>query len=183
MIRYLRTGRHETARPALFLDRDGVLNRRKVNGYVVRASELELLELALGAARLARLAGAALVVITNQGCIGRGLATEVDVMKVHAALMAELAERDVTIDAIYACPHHPLADDPKQRNCTCRKPKPGMIVAAANDLNLDLRLSVFVGDQESDIAAALAAGIAVDRALSVEHHEMAELETAIRTAF
>ena len=149
------------------MDRDGVLNRHIVDGYVVEPSDFELIDLVLDAATVAQRGGAALVVITNQGVIGRERATEADVMAIHALLLATLSERGIVLDGIYACPHHPLAPDPAQRDCRCRKPKPGLILAAARDLNLDLPGSVFIGDQPSDVAAARAAGIGEERILLV----------------
>jgi len=84
-----------------------------------------------------------------------------------------LARRGIVLDGIYLCPHHPLSADPMHRNCECRKPKPGLILAAAHDLNLDVNGSILIGDQESDIAAARAAGISEDRALLIHHrHSM-----------
>ena len=68
----------------------------------------------------------------------------------------------------YVCPHHPKSPDPAQRECHCRKPKPGLIIRAAYDLNLDLAESVLIGDQPSDISAAVSAGIPEERALLVE---------------
>jgi D-glycero-D-manno-heptose 1,7-bisphosphate phosphatase len=144
-----------------------VLNRRIVDGYVTEARDFELLDIALDAAVAAQRMGAALVVATNQGCVGTHRATEAHVMGIHALLLAELSERGIAIDGIYACPHHPLAPDPARRECECRKPKPGLIIAAARDLNLDLRRSMLIGDQPTDIAAARAAGIAEDRTLLV----------------
>ena len=167
MLRYLRGEAGSAPRPALFLDRDGVLNRHIVDGYVVQPSDFEPIEVALGAAAAAQELGAALVVITNQGVIGRELATEADVMFINALLIDVLSKHGITLDAIYMCPHHPKAPDPGQRGCECRKPKPGMILAAAQDLNLDVAASVFIGDQPSDIAAARAAGMATDRTLLI----------------
>lgn len=167
MLRYLSSEAGATPRPALFLDRDGVLNRHIVDGYVTGPSEFEPIDVALEAAAAAQSLGAALVVVTNQGVIGRGLATESDVRAVHALLVAALDEHGIVLDAIYACPHHPKSPDPAQRVCECRKPKPGMILAAAHDLNLNVDDSIFIGDQPSDIAAARAAGISEDRALLV----------------
>ena len=167
MLRYIRGEPGTTPRPALFMDRDGVLNRHIVDGYVVEPSDFELIDLVLEAALVARRAGAALVVVTNQGVIGRELASEWDVMVIHALLLATLREKGIVIDGIYACPHHPLSPDPVHRECQCRKPKPGLILAAARDLNLDLKGSVFIGDQPSDVAAARAAGIGEDRILLV----------------
>ena len=167
MLRYIRGAAGPTPRPALMLDRDGVLNRRVVDGYVVEPSDFQLIDLVLDAAIVAQRAGAALVVVTNQGVIGRELATESDVMVIHALLLAALSEKGIVVDGIYACPHHPLANDPAQRDCECRKPKPELMLAAARDLNLDLTHSVFIGDQPSDIEAARAAGIGEDRILVV----------------
>jgi D-glycero-D-manno-heptose 1,7-bisphosphate phosphatase len=149
------------------LDRDGVLNRRNVDGYVIEPSDFEPLDLALDAAATAQTMGAALVVVSNQGGIGRSQATESQVMVINALLLAALAKGGLVLDGIYTCPHHPLSADLTQRNCECRKPKPGLILAAARDLNLDLTGSILIGDQESDIAAARAAGISEDRALLI----------------
>jgi D-glycero-D-manno-heptose 1,7-bisphosphate phosphatase len=167
MLRYLRGEAGSVSRPALFLDRDGVLNRRIVDGYVVEPSDFEPIDLALGAGAVAQRIGAALVVVSNQGAVGRERATESDVMVIHALLLAALSKQGIILDGIYTCPHHPLSPDPTQRNCQCRKPKPGLILAAARDLNLDLTRSVFIGDQPSDVAAACAAGIAKAQVLLV----------------
>lgn len=168
MLRYLRSDAGRAVRPALFLDRDGVLNRHIVDGYVIEPGDFELIDIALDAAVAAQKSGAALVVVTNQGSIGKRRATEAHVMAIHALLLAALDTRGIVIDAVYTCPHHPMAADPTQRDCQCRKPKPGLILAAARDLNLDLASSMLIGDQPSDIAAARAAGIAPDRTLLVE---------------
>jgi D-glycero-D-manno-heptose 1,7-bisphosphate phosphatase len=177
MLRYIRgEAPSEMARPALFMDRDGVLNRRIVDDYVIEPSDFEPLELALDAAAAAQTLGAALVVVTNQGCIGVCRAEESQIMVIHALLVAALSKRGIFLDGIYTCPHHPLAADVSRRDCRCRKPKPGLILAAADDLNLDLSNSVLIGDQPSDIEAARAAGIAEDRALLVgaaDHEDVA----------
>jgi D-glycero-D-manno-heptose 1,7-bisphosphate phosphatase len=167
-------------RPALFLDRDGVLNRRNVDGYVIEAGDFELLDMALDAAANAQRMGAALVVVTNQGCVSNGRATESQVMAIHALLVTELGERGIFVDGIYACPHHPLAPDPARKDCECRKPKPGLILAAARDLNLDLARSMLIGDQPSDIAAARAAGIPHDRILLVGGGDRADPALLVR---
>ncbi|ORW89843.1 hypothetical protein AWB92_21005 [Mycobacterium sp. IEC1808] len=180
MLRYQRTEATTTPRPALFLDRDGVLNRHIVDGYVIEPSDFEPIDLALEAAAAAQTAGAALVVVTNQGSIGTRKATESHVMVIHALLVAALAAHGIAIDAIYTCPHHPRSADPAQRYCECRKPKPGLILAAARDLNLDLARSMLIGDQPTDIAAAHAAGIAPDRALLVGPTAGTELAGRVR---
>jgi D-glycero-D-manno-heptose 1,7-bisphosphate phosphatase len=167
VLRYIRGEATSARRPALFLDRDGVLIRRIVDGYVVEPSDFEPLDLAMGAAAAAQEMGSALVVVSNQGAIGRGHATESQIMVINALLLEVLARRGIVLDGIYLCPHHPLSADPMHRNCECRKPKPGLILAAAHDLNLDVNGSILIGDQESDIAAARAAGISEDRALLI----------------
>jgi D-glycero-D-manno-heptose 1,7-bisphosphate phosphatase len=180
VFRYIRGESGATRRPALFLDRDGVLNRRNVDGYVIEADDFELLDIALDAAATAQLMGAALVVVTNQGCVSTHRATEHQVMAIHALLLTELAERGIVVDAVYACPHHPQAQDPARRDCECRKPKPGLIIAAERDLNLDLASSMLIGDQPSDIAAARAAGIPEDRTLLVGGAEQADPTLFVR---
>ncbi len=145
-------------RPALFLDRDGVINRRVVNGYVTDPASLEVLDVALEATRRAFDLGALLVVVSNQGCIAQGLATPGQVISVHAALLDQLHARSIDLDAIYWCPHHPSTTDGTSL-CGCRKPEPGMLTLAASELGIDLRRSVMVGDQPSDAGAAAAAGI------------------------
>ena len=176
MLRYIRgEARSEGPRPALFMDRDGVLNRRIVDDYVIEPSDFEPLDLAMDAAATAQMLGAALVVVTNQGCIGVRRAEESQIMVIHALLLGVLSKRGVFLDGIYTCPHHPLAADVSRRDCQCRKPKPGLILAAADDLNLDLSNSILIGDQLSDIEAARAAGIAEDRALlvgAVDHEDV-----------
>jgi D-glycero-D-manno-heptose 1,7-bisphosphate phosphatase len=99
VIRYIRGGAGSAPRPALFLDRDGVLNRHIVDGYVIEPSDFEPVDLALDAAAAAQTVGAALVVVTNQGSIGTRKATESHVMVIHALLLAALRERGIVLDA------------------------------------------------------------------------------------
>lgn len=183
MFRYIRGEAGSAPRPALFLDRDGVLNRRNIDGYVIGPTDFEALGLAWDAAEAAQKAGAALVVVTNQGGIGRCRATESDVMVIHALLLAALSKRGIVLDGIYTCPHHPQSLDSTQRDCRCRKPKPGLIIAAARDLDLDLTASILIGDQPSDMAAARAAGIAEDRALLVGGSAQIDLARFVRNAW
>jgi D-glycero-D-manno-heptose 1,7-bisphosphate phosphatase len=135
-----------------------VLNRRVVDGYVTDPAGLEILDLAVEAARRARQAGAAVIVVSNQGCIARGLATAEQIRAVQEALVVRLGKRGVLLDGVYWCPHHPLAADGADP-CTCRKPEPGMFLLAAEDLDVDLARSVMVGDHPTDEEAAAAAGI------------------------
>jgi D-glycero-D-manno-heptose 1,7-bisphosphate phosphatase len=183
MLRYLRGEAGSSPRPALFLDRDGVLNRHIVDGYVVEPDDFEPIDIVLEAAAAAQANGAALVVVTNQGAIARERATEAGVMAIHAMLVAWLGKLGIALDGIYICPHHPLSPDPTQRDCICRKPKPGLILAAARDLNLDLDTSLLIGDQPSDMAAAAAAGIAPDRTLLVAGAAATVAGQFVRTAW
>jgi D-glycero-D-manno-heptose 1,7-bisphosphate phosphatase len=147
--------------PAVFLDRDGTIIEEV--GYPSSPDEVRLVP---GAAEaLARLAdaGFALVVVTNQSGIARGLLTEDQLNHLHETLDDRFAARGARIEAFYACPHHPDPLVAKRRDlaveCTCRKPKPGMILQAAEDLDLDLEASWIVGDAWRDIQAGQAAGV------------------------
>ncbi|MCS6801466.1 MAG: HAD family hydrolase [Chloroflexota bacterium] len=140
-------------RPAVFLDRDGVVNRAIVrNGRPYPPASVQELEILPGvAAAIAALrhAGFAIVIVTNQPDVARGATSRAAVDAIHQRLREELA-----IDSIEVCWH----DDAD--GCSCRKPRPGLILAAARALRLDLRRSVLVGDRWKDIAAGKQAGVA-----------------------
>jgi len=135
----------------VLLDRDGVINRMRPD-YVKRIEELELLDGAVDAAARLSAGGRDVVVITNQSAIGRGLvsAEVVDAIHGHIAEMVRL--HGGRIRAFLICPHTP--DD----HCDCRKPAPGLILRARDELGIDLERTVVVGDQLSDLEAATAAG-------------------------
>ena len=135
-------------RRAVFLDRDGVLNRQRPGDYVKSPAELELLPGVEEAVSRLREAGLLAVIISNQQGVGKGLFTGADLDAV-----TEKLRRSVPLDAVYYCPH--LASD----GCPCRKPAPGMILRAAAELNIDLRASAMVGDSLSDLLAARAADV------------------------
>jgi D,D-heptose 1,7-bisphosphate phosphatase len=146
-------------RPALFLDRDGVLNHDI--GYPTKSADVHWVEGAARAVRIAKDAGYAVVVVSNQSCVARGLATEAEVRALHQWMAAELAEQGATIDAWYHCPYHPAASNidylhPRHFE---RKPNPGLILRAALELALDLNDSLLIGDKPTDIEAANSAGI------------------------
>ncbi len=146
-------------RRAVFLDRDGVLNHDR--GHVSRPEDFEWLPGAMRALRTLQSAGWALVVATNQSGIARGLYGPAEYANLTAWIHSELAQRGITLDAVYHCPH--LPDAPLaawRRQCDCRKPAPGMLRRAARDLGLDLSACVMVGDKPTDIAAGRAAGVA-----------------------
>ena len=138
-------------RPALFLDRDGVLNID--HGYVGRPADFEPVEGVFEVLRKAIAYGYALIVVTNQSGIGRGFFTqdEYDALETH--IFQLFAEAGCPLTAIYHCPHT------QDANCDCRKPRPGMIIRAAREHGIDLSQSVMIGDKPSDMEAAQRAGI------------------------
>lgn len=137
--------------PAIFLDRDGVINRNRPD-HVKSWPEFEFLPGALEALRnLARL-GWPIVVISNQGVIGRGLVSCDTVDMINAQMIDEVRCAGGRIDAVFHCPHRP------GENCSCRKPRPGLLLYAAHHLRLDLSCSFMVGDAETDVFAAQAVG-------------------------
>jgi histidinol-phosphate phosphatase family protein len=148
-------------KPAIFLDRDGVLNQ-EVNG-VHRPEDLRLLDGTGEALKAINQAGVPAICVTNQPDIAKGFMTEADLARVHCALDTHLAEQGSYLDDLDFCPHHPQKGfsgevDALKIDCTCRKPKPGMLLAAAERHNLDLSRSWLVGDRYTDVAAAKAAG-------------------------
>lgn len=137
-------------RPAVFLDRDGTLIEDV--GYLTPDSVLEVFPWSIDAVRLLKRAGYAVVVVTNQGGIGRGLYTGEFVEATHRALGDRLAAAGAAVDAWHYCPHHPESRDPRlAAPCACRKPAAGMVHDAARALGLDLARSWVIGDQWRDI--------------------------------
>ena len=146
-------------RRAVFLDRDGVLNQDR--GYVSRPEDFEWMPGTMHALRALRRAGWALVVVTNQSGIARGLYGPAEYQNLTAWMRSELARHGIALDGVYHCPH--LPDAPLaawRRQCDCRKPAPGLLRRAARDLDIDLAASVMVGDKPSDILAGRAPGFA-----------------------
>jgi lipopolysaccharide heptosyltransferase II len=139
-------------RRAIFLDRDGTL--LDLVPYLHDPAQVRLVPGAAEALRAARQAGFALVVVTNQSGIARGLFREEDVTRVHARVQEALAPAGVAIDRFYHCPHHPDFTGP----CDCRKPEPGLYRRAAAELGLDLQRSFAIGDTVEDLQAAQRAG-------------------------
>jgi D-glycero-D-manno-heptose 1,7-bisphosphate phosphatase len=141
------------SRPAVFIDRDGTLTDEV--GYVNHPSRLRLLPRSADAVRRLNDAGVPAVVVTNQAGIARDYFTEDVLHAVNAELVAQLAKSGARLDGIYWCVHHPSAGAPPYRmDCDCRKPKPGMLLRAAAELDLDLGRSVIVGDKPSDVEVA-----------------------------
>jgi D-glycero-D-manno-heptose 1,7-bisphosphate phosphatase len=145
------------SRPALFLDRDGTLVEER--GYLDHLDLLHVYPWTADALRLARRAGFATVVVTNQSAIGRGIIDEAFLHRVHRELDARLAPSGAAIDAYYYCPHCVDATIERYRQaCRCRKPGPALVERACRELDLDPARSFTVGDRWSDVACGRAAG-------------------------
>jgi D-glycero-D-manno-heptose 1,7-bisphosphate phosphatase len=154
-------------RAAVFLDRDGVINLD--NGYTHRPDELVVLPGVVEELRRLHSLGYLLVVVTNQAGIARGYYTERDYETFMTYLRSELASRDVVVDVAYHCPHHPEGSVPQYAiKCDCRKPKPGMLLAAMRDYGIQAAESWLVGDKLSDVQAGVAAGIPQAQCLLVD---------------
>lgn len=147
--------------PAIFLDRDGVLNVNR-DDHVKRWEEFEWLPGVAPSLRMLREAGYALVVVTNQAAIGRGQTTLDAVHDIHRRMVAHLASRDASLDAILFCAHRP------DEGCACRKPAPGMLLEAARRFRLDLARSHMVGDHARDLEAGRAAGVGAVHLVTAE---------------
>ena len=146
---------------AVFLDRDGTVN--KYVGFLRNIDDLELIPGAARAIRKINEAGMLAIVVTNQPVIARGEVTYAQMEEIHNKLETLLGEEGAYLDGIYYCPHHPHGGYPGEVSslkfdCDCRKPKPGLLLKAAEDFNIDLGSSWMIGDGESDVAAGKAAG-------------------------
>ncbi|WP_170157342.1 D-glycero-alpha-D-manno-heptose-1,7-bisphosphate 7-phosphatase [Roseimicrobium gellanilyticum] len=141
-------------RPAFFFDRDGVVNVSPGPGYVLCWEEFHFCEGVIEALAWLKKQGFALVLVTNQQGVGKGLMTLEALDDMHHRMQEELAKYGAAFDAIHACTC--LKSDP---GCTCHKPSPEMVLAAASNLNLDLTRSWLIGDQDRDIQMAMSAGV------------------------
>jgi len=138
---------------ALFLDRDGVINV-EVN-YLHKIEEFIFIDGIFELCKYYQDLGYIIVVVTNQSGIARGYYTEYDFNKLTTWMIAEFAKKDIEIKKVYYCPHHPDFSS----TCSCRKPKPGMLLEAKKEFDIDMKNSVMIGDKERDIEAALNAGL------------------------
>ncbi len=144
--------------PAVFFDRDGVLNHDQ--GYLYRPADFEWIPGAVEAVRHLNSLGFLVFVVTNQSGVARGYYSEDDVAGLHAWMNAELAKFGAHIDAFYYCPHLPDGTVQEyRRDCRCRKPLPGLILQAFDEWEIDKERAFLVGDRLSDVQAAEAAGI------------------------
>ena len=140
-------------KPALFLDRDGVVNVEK--NYLHRIEDFEFIDGIFELCGHYRDRGYLIVIITNQSGIARGYYSEADFETLTAWMLGEFKKRGIEIAGVYYCPHHPEISG----ECSCRKPEPGMFLSAASELGIDLERSVLVGDSERDVVAARRAGV------------------------
>ena len=140
------------SRPAIFLDRDGVIIENRTD-YCRSWEEVVILPGALQALARAQGTSYAVVIITNQSAVGRGLVDRETTDDINVRLVAAIRAAGGRVDGVYMCPHAP------EDGCACRKPKPGLLLQASRDLSLDLLRSVLIGDSLSDIEAARWAGI------------------------
>ncbi|QLH07838.1 HAD family hydrolase [Nitrosopumilus ureiphilus] len=131
---------------AIFLDRDGVLNKNQID-YVKNIDELEIFPNIGECIKQINEQGYLVIVVTNQSAIGRKLTTKKNVEDIHKHIQQFLKKNNAKIDAFYYCPHLPTD------NCDCRKPKSGLLVRAAHDFSIDLKNSWMIGDHDSDIEA------------------------------
>lgn len=163
-------------RPAAFIDRDGVLNARPPDAvrYVLRPDQLRVLPHAAEGLRTLRARGYALVMISNQRGVGTGAMTAADLEAVHERLVAELGRQGATLDRLEHCPHD------STDGCSCRKPRPGMILRARDALGLDLSRSLLIGDDPKDVEAGLAAGVPVRVLMASDGDLRAAVAEALR---
>lgn len=164
-------------RPAFFFDRDGVVNVSPGAGYVLRWEDFHFSEGIIEALAWLKQRGFALVVVTSQQGVGKGLMTQEALDDIHARMQQTLAGHDAAFDAIYACTC--LGSDPA---CTCRKPSAEMVLRAAKDHGLDLSRSWLIGDHDRDIQMALNAGIPATQTLRVVAEYPPKVEAAYSIA-
>ena len=146
---------------AIFLDRDGTINRYV--GFLRNINEFELLPGAAEAIKLINESGYLAIVVTNQPVIARGEVTVEELNEIHRKMATELGHAGAFTDALYYCPHHPdkgfEGEIPELKfECECRKPRPGMLLKAAEDFNIDLSESYMIGDSKADVDAGINAG-------------------------
>ncbi|WP_276353606.1 D-glycero-alpha-D-manno-heptose-1,7-bisphosphate 7-phosphatase [Cohnella caldifontis] len=139
--------------PSIFLDRDGVINKKIDGGYVTTWKEFEWLPGSIDAIKLLSDQGWGIYVATNQACVGKGILKQDDLEYIHTLMIRELAKNGAKIKKVYFCPHT------IETRCRCRKPNPGMLFTAAEENGLSLSNSYFIGDSITDMQAANAAGM------------------------
>ena len=158
---------------AVFLDRDGVINKERKN-YVKNLEEFEIFNGVSKAIKILKEKNFLVIIITNQSAINRNLLTKDKLDEIHNHLQEILKKDNTSFDAIYYCPHKP------EENCDCRKPKPGLLLRAAKDHKIDLKNSFFIGDSITDIEAANAAGC---KGILLENNSLLETVESLSISF
>lgn len=166
---------------AIFLDRDGTIN--KYVGFLRNIDDFELIKGVAEAIKLINQSGYLAIVVTNQPVIARGEVTWEELNEIHKKMATLLGKEGAYVDGIYVCPHHPdkgfEGERPEYKiDCDCRKPKPGLLLQAAKDFNIDLSESYMIGDSHRDVEAGENAG--VKKSIKVEENEMNGVLTVIK---
>ena len=160
-------------RRAVFIDRDGTISEEV--GYINHVSRFRLFSYAAAALKQLHENGYLAILVTNQAGVARGYFSEEMVQSIHKRMTEELAASGEALDAIYYCAHHPsVGEAPYRLDCDCRKPKPGLLLRAASEYDIDLANSWMVGDRYSDIE--LAANASVKSALVLSGYGRGEWE-------
>jgi len=153
---------------AIFLDRDGVLNK-ELNDYICRVEDFEVLDYQIAPLKKFYDEGYLLIIITNQGGIALKRYTEETLAEMHAMLYTAFEAQGAKITHAYYCSHHPTVSEP----CTCRKPLSGMLLEAIATYDIDPSLSVMIGDKPRDVEAANGAGV---KGILIEPDEQIDYE-------
>ena len=148
---------------ALFLDRDGVINKEK--DYLFRVQDFEFIEGVFSTCRAFQAAGYLIIVVTNQAGIARGKYTIDEFYTLNNWMLQQFASQEVTVSAVYFCPHHPEFTG----KCDCRKPGTKMLTDAGREFDVNLADSVLVGDKNSDVEAGLKAGVGRNYLITTGH--------------
>lgn len=167
---------------AIFLDRDGTIN--KYVGFLRNIDDFELIDGVAEAIRQINESGYLAIVVTNQPVIARGEVSWEELNEIHKKMATLLGKKGAYVDGIYICPHHPdkgfEGERPEYKiDCDCRKPKPGLLLNAAKDFNIDLSQSIMIGDSDRDVEAGINAGC--KSSIKIESNEDNGLLNAIRT--
>ena len=157
---------------AVFLDRDGVINED--SGYVSKIENFKFLDGVFETLKEFRKLGFLLIIVTNQSGIARGFYTLEDFMILNEFMLNEFAKNAVFIDKVYFCPHSP------EFGCECRKPKPGMILKALKEFDIDPQKSFLIGDKPSDIEAAKNANLANAYQIGIDGANLKEIYEKIK---
>ena len=163
---------------AIFLDRDGTIN--KYVGFLTKPEQFELLPGVAEAIKMINKSGYLAIVVTNQPVIARGDCTWDELQQIHDKMETELGKEGAFLDAIYICPHHKdkgfEGERPEYKfDCECRKPKPGLLLQAAKDFNIELSQSFMVGDSESDIQAGKSAGCCDSKCILINNKDTTDI--------